>query len=147
MLRYFIKYLANLSVGRRVLWSYIIWYLFFMTRYFESTPALWFTAMGLSALIGVAIWINAAASGSTPIKLERWPIARFFMFPFCVSSFSATVKGHHFFLVFSRNPYEDLAALCACALPWVACAVARSFGTESEELFGASEAPASEGAS
>jgi hypothetical protein len=38
------------------------------------------------------------------------------MMPFCVSSFSALVKGRGFTLIFSPNPTEILLAVGICAL-------------------------------
>jgi len=38
--------------------------------------------------------------------------------PFCVSSFSALVKGHGFILIFSPRPGEDLLASALCAGFW-----------------------------
>ena len=126
MFRIFINYLATLSLGRRVLWTYFIWYLFYVARYMELDVKPWLTAAGLSVLIGAALWINAAASGSRPVQLERWPIIRMFLFPFCVSSFSAMVKGRGFLFIFSPRLSENLAAAGCCLLPWFATFVARS---------------------
>jgi hypothetical protein len=39
-----------------------------------------------------------------------------FLMPFCVSSFSALVKGRGFVLIFSPNPVEILAAVALCAI-------------------------------
>ena len=52
------KYIANLTAGRIVLWCYLIWYLFFATRYFDRSPELWFTSLGLSGIIGFALMIS-----------------------------------------------------------------------------------------
>jgi hypothetical protein len=38
------------------------------------------------------------------------------MMPFCVSSFSALVKGRGFVLIFSPNPMEILWAVALCGL-------------------------------
>jgi hypothetical protein len=47
--------------------------------------------------------------------LDRWQAFRFFLMPFCVSSFSALVKGRGFLLVFSPVKSEVMAGLVACA--------------------------------
>ena len=107
------KYFANLTAGRIVLWCYLFWYVFFAARYFDPSPALWLTSLGLSGIIGIALlistWRGIAAIG-------RWQVFRLFLIPFCVSSFAALVKGRGFILVFSPDDRENTLALCGCAL-------------------------------
>ena len=110
------RYLANLSTGRLILWCYFIWYAVVLVRYFDASLRLWLTSLGLSLIIGLALFISTAKAGTTRVKLEPWQIIRLFMMPFCVSSFSALVKGRGFVLIFSPNPKEILAALGLCAL-------------------------------
>jgi hypothetical protein len=111
-----IHYLSNLSKGRLILWCYFIWYLVVLVRYFDPSPRLWLTSLGLSLIIGFALFVSTTAAGANHLKLERWQIIRLFMMPFCVSSFSALVKGRGFFLVFSPNIDEILIAVGLCAL-------------------------------
>jgi hypothetical protein len=107
---WFICYLAGLSKGRFILWCYLIWYLVVLARYFDPAPTLWLTSLGLSGIIGMALYISATASpGST--KPPFWPTARLFMMPFCVSSFAALVKGRGFVLVFSPRWIDSAIAL------------------------------------
>lgn len=109
------RYLAELSIGRFVLWCYFFYWLVIAVRYFEPNIQLWLTALGLSLIIGVALYINAAASGRVRVRLEAWPTFRLFLTPFCVSSFAALVKGRGFWIIFSPRP-SDLAiagGLCA----------------------------------
>src|SRR5580658_11128446 len=91
-------YLATLTMGRLILWCYFIWYLVVLVRYFEPSPSLWITSLGLAGIIGTALIINAGSSGSSPARLDFWPAFRFYLTPFCVSSFAALVKGKGFFL-------------------------------------------------
>src|SRR3989454_9154192 len=105
-----IPYLANLSKGRLILWCYFIWYLVVLVRYFDPNPRLWLTSLGLSGIIGVALYISTTA-GTNSVKLQFWPAFRLFLMPFCVSSFAALVKGRGFVLVFSPKPAEILIAL------------------------------------
>src|ERR1700722_6873537 len=105
-----IRYLANLSKGRLVLWCYFIWYVVVLVRYFDSNARLWLTSAGLSAIIGFALFISTARAGTNHVKLERWQVFRLFLMPFCVSSFSALVKGRGFVLIFSPKPAEILTA-------------------------------------
>jgi len=111
-----IRYLANLSGGRLILWCYFIWYLVVLARYFDASARLWLTSLGLSAIIGFALYVSTAKTGTNNVKLERWQVIRLFLMPFCVSSFSALVKGKGFVLIFSPSPVEILAAAGLCAL-------------------------------
>src|SRR5947199_7682791 len=111
-----VRYLSNLSNGRLILWCYFIWYLVVLVRYFDPSPRLWLTSVGLSLIIGFALFISTTAAGETKVKLERWQVIRLFMMPFCVSSFSALVKGRGFFLIFSPNLDEILIAVALCAV-------------------------------
>lgn len=106
------RYLAQLSTGRTILWCYGIWYGFFVSRYFDPSPQLWLTSLGIAAIIGVALVISTSG-GKT--RLDHWQTFRLFLMPFCVSSFSALIKGRGFTLIFSPRAQEDFLALGACA--------------------------------
>ncbi len=114
------QYFANLTTGRTILWCYLIWYLVVLVHYWDPSPRIWLTSFGLAAIIGTALYISSTAHGN---ELRRWQIARLYMMPFFVSSFSALVKGQGFILVFSPKPAEILLALglCAafCLLVWI----------------------------
>src|SRR5437667_8439546 len=110
-----IRYLRNLSTGRLILWCYFIWYAVVLTRYFDPNPRLWLTSLGLSGIIGVALYISTTA-GTNQVKLQFWPAFRLFLMPFCVSSFAALVKGRGFVLIFSPKPGEILTAAGLCGL-------------------------------
>lgn len=109
------RYLATLSTGRLILWCYFVWYAVVLVRYFDPAPRLWLTSLGLSAIIGVALYISTAGSGTTKVKLDRWQTFRLFLMPFCVSSFAALVKGKDFILIFSPRPKEIMLAIALCA--------------------------------
>ena len=117
------KYFANLTAGRIVLWCYLIWYLYFAARYFDPSPALWLTSLGLSAIIGIALVISTWRGKAA---FERWPTFRLFLMPFCVSSFAALVKGHGFVLVFAPGARENGIALGCCGLFCAFVAAAKS---------------------
>ena len=106
------KYFANLTVGRAVLWCYLIWYLFFVTRYFDASRNLWLTSLGISGIIGIALIISTWDANA---RLKGWPLFRLFLMPFCVSSFSAIVKGRGFLLIFSPRMQENALALALCS--------------------------------
>jgi len=110
-----LRYLANLSAGMLILWCYFVWYLVVLVRYFDPRPRLWLTSLGLSVIIGAALLINTTASGRRRVKLEPWPMFRLFVTPFCVSSFAALVKEHHFIMIFSPKWGEMATAAGLCA--------------------------------
>ncbi len=109
------RYFSSLSTGRLILWCYLIWYGVVLVRYFDPTPRLWLTSIGLSVIIGVALYLSTAGSGTTKVSFDRWQIFRLFLMPFCVSSFAALVKDRGFILVFSPKPQENLLAAGLCA--------------------------------
>jgi hypothetical protein len=108
-----LRYLANLSTGRLILWCYFIWYVVVLARYFDASLRLWLTSLGLSAIIGFALYLSTV-SGASTVKLEFWQIFRLFLMPFCVSSFAALVKGKGFILIFSPNMEEIGLAVGLC---------------------------------
>jgi hypothetical protein len=121
---YAIDYLRQLSAGRAVLWCYLIWYLVMAAAYFDPSPLLWLTSAGIGLIIGCALILSVA--GGTA-RLDRWQTFRLFCIPFCVSSFSALVKGHGFILIFSPRPAETGLALALCAAFLGVVGLARRF--------------------
>jgi hypothetical protein len=85
------QYLRNLSTGRLILWCYFIWYGVVLVRYFDPNWRLWLTSTGLSLIIGLALYISTAKSGTGKVELGAWQVIRLFMMPFCVSSFSMEI--------------------------------------------------------
>lgn len=104
-------YLKNLSTGRIVLWCYAIWYGVNVWNHFDPKPRLWFTSVGLSAIIGCALLLSTATSRSAKTKLDGWVVFRLFLMPFCVSSFAALVKDAGYILIFPPNTRENLLGL------------------------------------
>src|SRR5690349_12506847 len=94
-----VRYLSELRLPLRILWCYLLWYVFAAIRYFDPNPRLWLTSLGISAIIGTALYLSTARAAATPLKLGRWQMARLFIMPFCVSSFAALVKDRGFVLV------------------------------------------------
>src|SRR5438876_9514783 len=105
------KYLSHLSTGRLILWCYLIWYLVILVRYFDASTKLWLTSLGISVIVGVALVISTSSSADSAPHLDNWQRFRLFLMPFCVSSFSALVKGHGFILIFSPKLGENALAL------------------------------------
>jgi hypothetical protein len=108
------RYLANLSRGRLILWFYLIWYCIVLIRYFDPGLRLWLTSLGLSLIIGLALYLSTTAAGENQVHLDFWKIFRLFLMPFCVSSFAALVKGKGFILIFSPQPLEILMGVAGC---------------------------------
>ena len=126
LLRAPLHYLAELSAGRFMLWCYFVWYCVVLVRYFDPTPGLWVTSLGLSGIIGAALLVNTTMSGRTRVRLEPWPTFRLFVIPFCVSSFAALVKDRGFVLIFSPDWREFAVAMAVCVALGGAAIGARS---------------------
>ena len=109
-----LRYLSNLTTGRIVLWCFLIWYLATVIHHFDGTPAIWLNALGISGIIGVALYLSVREPGKPPP--DRWTVMRLFLMPFCVSSFSQLIKGKGFVLVFPPELHENAVALAACAI-------------------------------
>ena len=108
------RYLANLSPGKIVLWCFLLWYLATVIHHFDATPAIWWNALGISAIIGVALYLSVREPGKP--APDRWTVVRLFLMPFCVSSFSQLIKGKGFVLVFPPSLRENAVAFVACAV-------------------------------
>ena len=106
-----LRYLARLTTGRLILWCYALWWAVNVAQHFDPRPRLWLTSLGLSGIIGTALWIStrSGARGTTP--LDGWQIFRLYLMPFCVSSFAALVKDAGFVLVFPPTARENATGL------------------------------------
>ena len=104
------NYLENLSAGNIALWCYLIWYLGVVSLYFDPSPAIWLNSVGISAVIGTALVLSIGGLS----KIHRWQIIRLFAMPFCVSSFSALIKGRNFVLIFPSNVAQLGGLIAAC---------------------------------
>ena len=111
-----VRYLAHLNVAQRVLWCYLIWYLEVLARYFDPNPRLWMSSVGISAIIGTALYLSTVHSSAQKTVLSRWQIARLYIMPFCVSSFAALIKDRGFVLVFHPTQEANLHAAAACSM-------------------------------
>jgi hypothetical protein len=120
-----LRYLAELTLPRMVLWCYLIWYGFVLTRYFDPSARLWLSSLGISAIIGTGLYLSTAHGGRTRTRLETWQVVRLYMMPFCVSSFAALIKGRNFVLVFDPSLTANAAAGAGCAAFVAAALLAR----------------------
>ena len=107
------NYFARLTAGRITLWCFLIWYVATIIHHFDATPSIWLNALGISAIIGVALYLSVREPGKPPP--DRWTVLRLFLMPFCVSSFSQLIKGRGFVLVFPPDLHEIVVSLTACA--------------------------------
>jgi hypothetical protein len=103
-----------LPAGKVALWCFLIWYLATVVHHFDPAPSIWLNALGISAIIGVALYLSVREPGKP--APDRWTTLRLFLMPFCVSSFSSLIKGKGFVLVFPPDPHETAVSLAACAL-------------------------------
>jgi hypothetical protein len=105
------RYLAALEGTKCVLWCYLCWYVAIALQYFDPAPGLWVSSAGIAGLIGFALNLAASQKGQ---KNDRWVVFRLYLFPFCVSSYSALIKGKEFFLLFPPDRKPLLIASTAC---------------------------------
>ena len=109
----FFRYFATLPAGKVVLWCFLVWYLSTVIQHFDPTPGIWLNALGISAIIGVALYLSVREPGKPPP--DGWTTLRLFLMPFCVSSFSQLIKGKGFVLVFPPDLGELTVSAAACA--------------------------------
>ncbi len=123
-----IHYLARLDNRRLLLWSAFLWYVAIMARHATASPVLWLNSAGIAAVIGVILAANAIPPGRKWRELGFWPLARFFLIPFCVSSFSAVMNRVGLVLIFPHNVADNLVAAGTVALFLLVFAAARRWG-------------------
>lgn len=109
-----LKYLSELTPGKIVLWCYLIWYLVTVAAHFDPSPGLWLSSLGISAIVGFALLLSLHKE--TPASSNRWQTFRLFLMPFCVSSFSALIKGQGYILVLPSRSLELGLSLSLCAI-------------------------------
>lgn len=125
-----VRYLAGITTPRLVLWCYLIWWSFAAACYFDPSPRLWLSSLGISAIIGTGLYLSTVHGGRTRTQLEPWQVARLYVMPFCVSSFAALIKGHGFVLVFYPTLAENALPALACAAFVLLAALARRLNPE-----------------
>lgn len=117
-------YFATLDRRRLILWGSFLWYVTMTVRYADGAPSLWLHSLGIAAIVGLILALNAAPPNGRIRDLGFWPVLRFFLIPFCVASFSAFTKGHAFFLIFPMNLTENIVAggilALFCGVVWAA---------------------------
>lgn len=104
-----------MSAPKMLLWCYLVWYLFVVVTYFDPKPRLWVSSLGLSIIVGTGLYLSTAYASRQRTPLSFWQIFRFYLMPFCVSSFSALIKGRGFVLIFHPTLEKNVEALALCA--------------------------------
>ncbi|MDZ4814170.1 MAG: hypothetical protein SGI99_16410 [Pseudomonadota bacterium] len=118
-----LRYFANLRPGKIVLWCYLIWYLVTVITLFEPSPSLWLNSAGISAAIGVALILSV--SGSSTARPDGWQVFRLFAMPFCVSSFSALIKGKGYLLILPADRGVLICSVLTCVSFVAVCLLLR----------------------
>lgn len=119
-----ISYFAALRPPKLVLWCYLAWYFAVVACYFDPSPAIWLSALGISGLIGIALIFATGVPGQ---RTDPWTKFRLFLFPFCVSSYSTLIKGKGFILLFPTQAKPLIAGLSACAAMLLVHFICRTF--------------------
>jgi hypothetical protein len=102
-----IDYFAKAPAGRLILWGYLIWYLTVAVIYFDTNWHLWANSLGISMVVGVALVLSTSPWPLQIRELNRWQVMRLFLMPFCVSSYSALIKGQGFVFLFPPSAQEN----------------------------------------
>ena len=123
------RYFANLQPGKIVLWCFLLWYATTVVLHFDPAPAIWLNALGISVIIGIALFLSVRDPAKPPP--DHWTLARLFIMPFCVSSFSQLIKGKGFVLVFPPDLQELGVSIGACAIFVIAVLLLRQFAVRS----------------
>ncbi len=108
-----LSYFKNIESQKIILWCYLIWYFTIITIYFELSLKLWASSVGISFIIGFALILSTSQQDT---KQDIWIKIRLFLFPFCVSSYSATIKDYDFILLFPSNLFHLLISVVNCLL-------------------------------
>jgi hypothetical protein len=109
-----LNYFSKLTPGKIALWCYLIWYLVTVVAHFDASPGLWLTSLGISAIVGIGLLLSVG--NEARLLPDRWQMLRLFLMPFCVSSFSALIKGQGYILVLPAQAPVLWWSLSLCAV-------------------------------
>jgi len=109
-----IQYIYEIKLSKAILWCYLIWYIVIVYFYFDASSKIWINSIGISAVIGTGLLLSVSADKLG--KRDNWQTFRLYLMPFCVSSFSALIKGQGFIVFISPKVAETLVAVLCCAL-------------------------------
>jgi hypothetical protein len=111
-----LRYLAQLPVGHKILWSYVIWWAVMVYYYFRADIRLWLVSLGIGIIVGFALMLSTGPVSVQRFRTRFWESLRLFLCPLMVSSFSALVVGKGFIIVFSPHWMENTIALGGIAV-------------------------------
>lgn len=114
MIQRLIQYLYEIKLAKVILWCYLIWYIVTVYFYFDPSLKLWIDSIGISLVIGTGLLLSVASGQAS--KRDNWQTFRLYLMPFCVSSFSALIKGQGFIVFVSPKAKETLVAVSGCVL-------------------------------
>lgn len=106
--------IKSLTNGGLLLWCYFLWYLVIIVARWDFDFGIYVRALGVCLLVGVALCANATLGGN--VRLGPLQTLRFFLIPFCVSSYSSVASKNGFLFIFSPRLQENLAAAVPSAL-------------------------------
>ena len=109
-----LNYLRHMHISKLTLWCYLIWYTCIVSLYFNPDPKIWLNSLGISIIVGYALFLSTGPGTFVRLKQRFWESLRLFMCPFLVSSFSSLIKGKGFFLLFSPELSDNLLAASFC---------------------------------
>ncbi len=107
------KYFSQIKLDKVILWCYLIWYFVIVYFYFDPALKIWLDSIGISAVIGTGLMLSV--SQKTGAR-NHWQTFRLYLMPFCVSSFSALIKGQGFIIVIPPKIKETTVAIFCCAI-------------------------------
>jgi hypothetical protein len=108
-----LPYFATISTAKRVLWCCLIWYCITIFDYLNPTPGIWLNALGISAVLGIALVLSV--SGQRAGQIDAWQTFRLLLKPFCVSSFSSLIKRHGFIHILPLRLSQQTTSISFCA--------------------------------
>ncbi len=113
-MKWLIQYLYAIELDKAILWCYFIWYIVVVCFYFDPSPKIWINSIGISAVIGTGLLLSVSSDKIG--KRDNWQTFRLYLMPFCVSSFSALIKGQGFIVFVSPKMKETLVSVSCCVL-------------------------------
>lgn len=111
-MKFLIKYFSQIKLDKAILWCYLTWYLVIVYFYFDPSLKIWINAIGISAVIGTGLILSVSSKNNS--TKDHWQTLRLYLMPFCVSSFSALIKGQGFIAVISPKITENIVAIVCC---------------------------------
>ncbi len=113
-MKWLLQYFYEIKLDKAILWCYFIWYVVIVCFYFEPSPKIWINSIGISAVIGTGLLLSVSSDKIG--KRDNWQTFRLYLMPFCVSSFSALIKGQGFIVVVSPKTKETLVSVLCCTI-------------------------------